>query len=295
MRAALQASRNLPAVALLDAVGPAQLLARLRRAGVRAALPAGRAPGLAIALGGVGLTLDDLAALYAAIANGGDRRRRCTADPTRRHARRRACCQPAPPGRSPTSCRGAAPPANAAPGEIAFKTGTSYGHRDAWAIGFDGAHVVGVWFGRADGAAVPGALGLDVAAPSLFDAFARLKPRPAPLPPPPGALTLSTAALPPPLRRFEPHGTPLAVAGPEIAFPPDGARLDLGMAAQAPAPLTVRLEAGTPPFRWLVDGTPIAAPPFVREVTWQPDGAGFVSVAVIDAIGDSARTTLFVE
>ena len=70
--------------------------------------------------------------------------------------------------------RGTPPPANGAAGRIAFKTGTSYGHRDAWAIGFDGAHVIGVWFGRPDGASVPGALGLEAAAPALFDAFARL-------------------------------------------------------------------------------------------------------------------------
>ncbi len=64
-------------------------------------------------------------------------------------------------------------------------TGTSYCHRDAWAIGFDGAYVIGVWFGRPDGASVPGALGMEAAAPALFDAFARLSPEPAPLPPPP--------------------------------------------------------------------------------------------------------------
>ena len=72
--------------------------------------------------------------------------------------------------------RGTPPPANGAAGRIAYKTGTSYGHRDAWAIGFDGAHVIGVWFGRPDGASVPGALGLEAAAPALFDAFARLSP-----------------------------------------------------------------------------------------------------------------------
>ena len=54
---------------------------------------------------------------------------------------------------------------------IAWKTGTSYGYRDAWAIGFDGAHVVGVWIGRPDGASVPGLSGRTAAAPLLFESF----------------------------------------------------------------------------------------------------------------------------
>ena len=58
-------------------------------------------------------------------------------------------------------------------GRIAFKTGTSYGYRDAWAVGFDGRATIGVWVGRPDGAPVPGLVGRASAAPILFDAFAR--------------------------------------------------------------------------------------------------------------------------
>ncbi len=69
---------------------------------------------------------------------------------------------------------GAPGPDHVSPGSIAFKTGTSYGYRDAWAVGFDGRHVIGVWVGRPDGAPVPGLIGIDAAAPILMDAFARL-------------------------------------------------------------------------------------------------------------------------
>src|SRR5690606_33580961 len=72
-RAALQASLNLPVVALTEALGPARLLAALRRAGVTAVVP-GDAPGLAVALGGVGVSLEGLVQLYAAIARGGEAR-----------------------------------------------------------------------------------------------------------------------------------------------------------------------------------------------------------------------------
>ena len=92
------------------------------------------------------------------------------------------------------------------------------------------------------------------AAPALFEAFARLSPEPAPpLPPPPGALTVATAALPAPLRACRASGTEPG-GGPEIAFPPDGARVDLGLARGSVTPLAIRLGAGAPPFRWLVDG-----------------------------------------
>jgi penicillin-binding protein 1C len=241
------------------------------------------------------VTLEDLVTLYAAVARGGEAVALTTRPDT-----------PAPPGPRVLQAtaawyvtdvlRGSPPPRNAAPERIAFKTGTSYGHRDAWAIGFDGAHVIGVWFGRADGAALPGVLGLDTAAPALFEAFARLKPEPAPFaPPPPAALTVAGSELPAPLRRFHARGAPEAASGLAIAFPPDGARLDLGIARGETAPLVIRLGAGAPPFRWLIDGAPLPAGPFDRQAEWRPDGAGFVGVAVIDATGAAARARVFVE
>jgi penicillin-binding protein 1C len=60
----------------------------------------------------------------------------------------------------------------AAPRGIAYKTGTSYGYRDAWSVGYDGRYVLGVWVGRADAGAVPGLAGYVSAAPVLFEAFA---------------------------------------------------------------------------------------------------------------------------
>ena len=173
MREALQESLNIPVVALTDALGPAKLLAALDKAGVRYHLPGGQ-PGLAIALGGIGVSLEDMVQLYAAIARGG------VALPlTHRITGER------PEGQRVLSAAsawqvgdilaGLAPPPGAPENRLAYKTGTSYGHRDAWAIGFDGRHVIGVWMGRPDGTPVPGAFGADLAAPVLFQAFARLK------------------------------------------------------------------------------------------------------------------------
>src|SRR5437870_5299593 len=99
------------------------------------------------------------------------------------------------------------PPENAAGGRIAFKTGTSYGYRDAWSVGFDGRRTIGVWVGRPDGAPVPGLNGRAAAAPILFDAFARTGKLPQTLPPAPkGTLIATNAKLPPPLQRFRGSG-----------------------------------------------------------------------------------------
>src|SRR5438105_763166 len=96
---------------------------------------------------------------------------------------------------------GTPPPDNAASGRIAFKTGTSYGYRDAWALGFDGKRTIGVWVGRPDGAPVPGLVGRTAAAPILFDAFARLPGLTAALPKAPkGAIFATNNRLPLPLQ-----------------------------------------------------------------------------------------------
>src|SRR5690606_23031218 len=72
IREALMESLNIPAVVTLDAVGAVRLVARLRRAGAVPTLPALSSPGLAIGLGGVGISLRDLVQVYAALARGGD-------------------------------------------------------------------------------------------------------------------------------------------------------------------------------------------------------------------------------
>ena len=73
VRRALQQSLNVPAVAVLDAVGPSRLIARLAEAGAPLVLPKSEAPGLALGLGGVGVRLTDLTMLYAGLGAAGHR------------------------------------------------------------------------------------------------------------------------------------------------------------------------------------------------------------------------------
>lgn len=289
---ALRLSLNIPVVTLLDEIGPAHLIDAMRRAGVEARLPGGQA-GLAVALGGVGVTLTDLVQLYAMLAHGG------TARPLGWRAEEAAEAEtPRIVGRAAAwqvgdILAGLTPPPGAPRGRIAYKTGTSYGHRDAWALGFDGAHVAGVWIGRADGTPVPGAFGGNLAAPILFDAFQRLKPAADPLPPPPPeTLTVSTAELPQPLRRFTGREAVFAPAGdaPKLVFPPAGARLPVEGGA-----LPVKLRDGTPPFTWMADGAPVLTGARRREAVIEGLARGFSTLSVIDAEGRADRVTIWID
>jgi penicillin-binding protein 1C len=286
VREALQFSLNVPAVAVLDRVGPSRLAARLTQAGATLMLPQDAAPGLAIGLGGVGIKLSDLTMLYAGIARLGavlPLNARVGASPPQ--ARR--LMEPVAAWYVSNVLLGSPPPENGVAGRIAFKTGTSYGYRDAWSVGFDGKHTIGVWVGRPNGAPVPGLVGRSAAAPILFDAFTRLGASVAPLPrPPAGVLAISNARLPPPLRRFQPGRLAGETARPalRILFPPDGAQLDV--AAARPEPVALKISGAVSPLTVLVDGIPV--PGEGRgSLFFNPRGPGFSRVTVMDAAGSS--------
>lgn len=299
IREALQQSLNVPAVIVLDEVGPALLVSRLARAGAEPELPDLTAPGLAIGLGGVGVSLTDLVAAYASIANlGRPVRLNNGIAEDQEYRAPLPVLEPQAAWHIADILAGVPPPATASLGRIAYKTGTSYGYRDAWSIGFDGRYTIGVWVGRPDGSPVPGLTGIGMAAPILFEAFDRIGGRTAPLPPAPvGTLIADTTDLPEPLRRFRHAEADVVLAdpAPEIAYPLDGVRVDLGLLSGGDTPIVIKVRNGTPPFTFLANGLPIGNSAFAREEAWSPDGPGFVSLAVIDGEGRSDRVTVFLE
>jgi penicillin-binding protein 1C len=287
IRDALQMSLNIPVVKLTQEIGPNRLMAHLRRAGVMAVVPGGR-PGLAVALGGVGISLEGLVQLYAGLANGGVPVTLRVGPDAGREQPQSSILSPEAAWHVADILSGLAPPRGAARNGLAYKTGTSYGHRDAWAIGFDGRHVAGVWLGRPDGTPVPGAFGGDLAAPLLFEAFARLKPELERLPPPPpGTLIVSNTALPQPLKRFRSRDAVFQADpnAPELAFPPDGATIDA-----ASGDLVVKVRNGRPPFTWLANGMPVLTQSHDRAAMIGVHGPGFMTLSVIDAEGRSAQS-----
>jgi penicillin-binding protein 1C len=285
-REALQQSYNLPAVAILDRVGPARFCAALAQTGVRIGLPRGTAaPGLPIALGGLAISLEDLAKLYVALANGGEAGplRLLDSDPmgsttallTRAAARQIGDIlrdTPRPDGFAAVR-----------PRSVAYKTGTSYGFRDAWAVGYAARYTVAVWVGRVEGSPRPGAFGINTAAPLLFRIFDLLPPEP---PSPPTQETAGEHRLAPLLRRFSAQGEavlPPEPGGPRIVYPPPGAILDIVEAGGATVPIGLEASGGKPPYRWIVNGIPLPDPPIGSVVSWVPDGPGFARISVTDA------------
>ena len=288
---ALRQSLNIPVVLMMDEIGPAHLMAALRKSGARPVLPGDQA-GLAVALGGVGVSLMDLVQLYAMLAKGGQardlrwREGDIDTDVTRVISGVAAW-------QVGHILADLTPPPGSPRGRLAYKTGTSYGHRDAWAVGFDGTHVAGVWIGRPDGTPVPGIFGGDLAAPILFQAFGRLKSVPDPLPPPPPeTLILSTADLPQPLRRFTGRNAVFEAPddAPKLIFPPNGTRLPLSRGA-----LPLKLRDGTPPFTWLANGVPVVTNMHRRDATVNGVARGYSTLTVIDAEGRADRVTVWID
>jgi penicillin-binding protein 1C len=169
---ALSMSLNLPAVQLLEVYGPKRFAAELRNGGVPLTLPPLAEPSLALILGGAGSRLEDLVTGYSAFARGGrsadvrlqpqDRlRERRMMSPGAAWIIRRILSGQSRPDIDPRAELVQRP-------QLAWKTGTSYGFRDAWAIGVGPRFLVGVWIGRPDGTPVPGQFGLASAAPLML-------------------------------------------------------------------------------------------------------------------------------
>lgn len=290
---ALRQSLNLPAVATLEQIGASRFAAALERAGAKPRLPLGgeMEAGLALALGGAGMTLEELTLLYAALGDGG------VARPLSRFADEPpgAAVQllsaesadrilsilataPAPPGRANTLVAADAP-------RIAHKTGTSYGYRDAWAIGVAGGWAVGVWVGRADAAPRPGATGRSDAAPLLFAAFDVIAPEPGRADPTPDGWRHAPA---PGLARLG-GAMEQEVEPPSILFPPDGADVRVDRLGASGRGLALAARGGEGGLSWFAAGRPIPRDPATGRVIWRPEGEGFFTLSVVDAEGQQAR------
>jgi len=296
-REALQRSLNIPAVQALERIGPARFAALMQRCGARLEFPTRDDPGLPLALGGVGIRLIDLAMLYAGLGQGGLlkpldilQNTSATAPATTPLAQRFVdstaaqvvldILENSPMPEGVASIRGAQRPRR-----VAFKTGTSYGYRDAWTVGVSAQYTVAVWVGRADGGAAPGSVGRLTAAPLMFKAFDLL---------PPDQRARSAAAdpqhpllqgrAPPALARLNGgNAEKTSIPRLRILFPPDGASIESlneGIALNA--------SGGLAPLRWIANGVPLPE----NTTFWQPTGAGFAKLVVLDSNGRRAESRI---
>ena len=285
---ALQHSLNIPAVTTLDDVGARRFSAALGFAGAQPERPhgAGRDDGLAVALGGAGLSVRQLAILYAALGDGGRARplrwlegedeveqgtgyALVSAESAHEILTilRRA---PHPGGRMPATLTRQAP-------EIAFKTGTSYGFRDAWSAGVAGRYTVVVWVGRADGVPRDGITGREGALPLLFRVFDLIE-------------SLEPTQALPQRDGTEMPDSPVTMAqfqldpAPQILFPPDGSEVWAERRGRG----FVLAAQGQSAVNWYADGQ-LVGRNAVGDAVWYPDGPGFYLVEVVDQDGRRSR------
>ncbi len=296
VKEALVNSLNVPAVSVLNRVGPDAFEGRLEAAGVQLVRPKSRLrdAGLALALGGEGIHLDDLALLYAALGDHGlakplaytvaDEQARVREGGTRLMRADAA-------DKIIGILRETPPPAGRLPGPLmragnrpAFKTGTSYGYRDALAVGVAGGYAVMVWTGRPDGGARADQTGREAAAPLLFDVFDQLQ-APSAMPAP-----LTPARAPVALQTLTAHDDKAS-----ILFPPKGATVyveasgtDANGVLKGVRPLKLSAH-GQRPVSWYVDGQPLPADG-AGDFSWFPKAEGFYDLTVVDAAGHSDKS-----
>ena len=304
VRQALADSLNVPAVMMLERVGPTRFVADLREAGAR--LSTHRLvgiPSLPVALGGVGISLADLTMLYVDLANGGVAAPLVYAGgapdtPPRRLMSKTAAWYVG------DILAGSSRPDGWGEGigltstrTIAFKTGTSYGFRDAWAVGFSQSYTVGVWVGRADGSPRPGHFGRNTATPIMLKLFGLL-PNEAPgwrKPPANALIVRGNDALPPALRHFTraaEDSAPHRLPPPRILFPADGMLIET---ATSDPDIVLKAKGGHGALYWIVNGKPLGAAKFGADMFWRPDGDGYARIAVVDADGNRAAVRVRVK
>lgn len=169
---ALGRSLNLPVVQLMEVYGPKRFTGELRNAGVPLLLSRGAEPNLALILGGVGTRLENVVSGFSAFARQG-KVGQLRFQPQQQLEEKRLMSPGAAwivrrilSGQRRPDIDPRAQLVERAP--LAWKTGTSYGFRDAWAVGVSSRYLIGVWIGRPDGTPVAGQFGLASATPLLL-------------------------------------------------------------------------------------------------------------------------------
>lgn len=275
---ALVMSLNVPVVHLLNQIGPQRFAALLEEAGTPPKfLDPHTPPGLSMALGGMGMTLEQVVTLYSAMAQGG--------------IVKALKYTPGDSEETITSLMSGAAAASVTgilahtlvneigiPSKrIAVKTGTSYGHRDAWAIGYDQNHVVGIWIGKPSGESLGMGTGYTLVVPIVEKVFRFL----------PHSSSLKQDAVKTDLVLKDAvyenvKRKKLYNEIPRMLFPLDGTVIEKTSHA-----IVFHAHGGKRPYTWFVDGQPMGVNIWKSTFAWRPVKAGFYKVTLMDALGKS--------
>lgn len=279
-RQALQQSLNVPAVHILSRLGSENFWQWLNATGIPMALPAGSQANLSLALGGFGLSLEGLTSLYPAFANAGRWQPLTWLCPppsqTRQIIEKKHLFSAEAANSIWEILRDNPPPPGFPPEALAFKTGTSYGFRDAWTVLWDEHLTLGLWLGRADASSNPGFFGRNSAAVLAFDFFHALPQRPSSQ----RSRPAQSAKAPKGLQYFQAPSMSILEKNPlQIIFPKDGSQLTLGEGL-----FILEASGGKRPLRWFVNGAALPTRLRDRRAFWSAE-AGFYTITVVDANG----------
>jgi len=287
---ALQHSLNIPAVKILKRVGAEAFISQISAYTGKLHVPKNRAT-LPVALGGIGISMWQLSQLYIALANSG------TADqihylktPGSSTAPQKLCEKKS--AKMTTAILREVPAPEGfinANHQIAYKTGTSYGYRDAWTIAYSKEYTIAVWVGKPNNATQLKLTGRSTAAPLAFEAFALLQT----LTPqnnwqwPPRYLG---NAVPLGLAHFDKEGHNHARQQLAMVYPLENARFR--NAGCGDTLVEVKVEHGLKPYYWYIDGNP-------KEIgqtsTIIPFDYGAHTITIIDTKGATITRNIWVD
>jgi penicillin-binding protein 1C len=289
---ALANSLNVPAVDLLHDIGPQRFLGTLEQVGVSPKFADNKtAPGLSVALGGLGMTLEQLVTLYASLPQQGQTlplslTNGAIAEQPLQLLSARSADQ-----LTEILSQTLFNELGEANSGLAVKTGTSYGYRDAWAMGYNDEYVVGIWIGRPDGAPFGVGTGRTLAVPVLQQVFRSL----------PAAKHLEHRRIKKDALQLNDFtnvshtkSKKLLKQSPQMLFPVDGTVIE-NFHEDDPSPLIFSALGGQRPYTWLVDGIPVATNVWQPKTPWKPEKPGFYRVSLLDAQGLSQTANVEVQ
>lgn len=317
IREALQQSLNIPAVLALEKIGPGRFCDWLNLFDVNLKFrTSDNKPTLPIALGGVGIRFVDLMSLYVALGNQGEYAPLKVIKPFNNHSEKNNQQNQSlldnldkNASKSQKPCflnretawhvtkilqethapSGFLDNCFTKQSAFAYKTGTSYGYRDAWAIGYTPDFTLGVWVGKPDGTPSINHTGRSTAAPILFKLLRFLpntNQKQWSFSPPAGSLSLKSYELPRSLKILQRQDNDLDIAKNKafrIQFPKDGCVVYV----EKTKPIHCILSGGRPPYYAFINGQPLAESFLKSDIRWQPQTTGFMEFSVIDSAGQS--------
>ncbi len=280
---ALSMSLNIPVVALLNQIGVVRFLGLLKEAGISPQFPKSfESPSLAVALGGMGMTLEQLVTLYAGLARDGKIMPLSYIESNELAQHHQLFSAFA--AQQVTTILSSD---NDNSRKIAMKTGTSYGHRDALVIGYDERYVVGIWTGMPDGTPMGEAAASTLVVPLLKKVF-NVLPKNAPQPAQYNAAPTIRLKN---LSQSHDHDV-IAKEAPTLLFPIDDTVIELEKSGEQFKALPLSVNGGKRPYTWLIDGKPISQSSWQQKHFWTPQKLGYYTIAVVDANGKVDRANI---